>query len=475
MRLVETPRPAGRGLTVDRLWIWVGVLVPVFRVWVIPMGTVDLAYHVRLGDAMLSGAGIPRADTFSFTAAGRPWVDQQWAAQIALAALHRAGGWATVAGAWAVLTAAAMAFLILACRELGAPPRAAVVLSLGGFAVAAENLAMRPQVFAVVLFSAVQWLVARRRRRPRGLFLVPVLGVVWANVHGSFALAPLLLGLAWLEDRRDQDTGARRTLLIGMASVLATLANPFGFGAWRYVVEISSNPTIRDLITEWAPPTPRTYSGAAFLVSILLVTAYLARRKAPVPWLTLLRLGVFVAIAAPAVRGTVWWGFAAPAAIAPLVGAPRRKRGAGRPAANRAMAAAVTAAAIAGLPWWWGRGGASLLDRAPVAIADDARSRLPPGSHVLVAQDWASWFEYADPSMKVFVDSRIEVYPQAVWDDYFSARDARTGWQATLERRGVQAAVLNPGQAGPLIDAMLADPGWRLVAQDDGGYLFVRR
>jgi hypothetical protein len=171
----------------------------------------------------------------------------------------------------------------------------------------------------------------------------------------------------------------------------------------------------------------------------------------------------------------VWWGFAAPVALAPLVGPPRKRRGPGRPAWNRAMAAAVTVAAIAGLPWWWGRTGTSLLDDAPTTIAAEAQARLPAGTRLLVAQDWASWFEYADPSMKVFVDSRIEVYPQAVWDDYFSARDAQTGWQATLDRRGVQAAALNPSQAGPLIDAMLGDPGWHLIAQGSGGYLFVRR
>jgi len=113
MLAVRTPEPARQVMTLDRLWILVAILVPVFRVWVIPMGTVDLAYHVRIGEAILHGAGIPRTDTLSFTAAGRPWTDQQWAGQVALALIHRAGGWTTVAVAWAVLAGAAVALLIV--------------------------------------------------------------------------------------------------------------------------------------------------------------------------------------------------------------------------------------------------------------------------------------------------------------------------------------------------------------------------
>ena len=46
------------------------------------MSTVDLTYHVRLGEQILHGS-LPRVDTFTFSAPGGTWTDQQWLAQAA--------------------------------------------------------------------------------------------------------------------------------------------------------------------------------------------------------------------------------------------------------------------------------------------------------------------------------------------------------------------------------------------------------
>ena len=63
-----------------------------------------------------------------------------------------------------------------------------------------QTLAMRPQLFAVPLFAASLWILAGRHAHPARLWALPVLAIVWANVHGSFVFAPLLVGLALVED-----------------------------------------------------------------------------------------------------------------------------------------------------------------------------------------------------------------------------------------------------------------------------------
>ena len=49
-------------------------------------------WHVAVGEKTLAAGRVLREDPFSFTRAGRPWVDHQWLANCGMAAVHRANG-----------------------------------------------------------------------------------------------------------------------------------------------------------------------------------------------------------------------------------------------------------------------------------------------------------------------------------------------------------------------------------------------
>ena len=91
-----------------------------------------------------------------------------------------------------------------------------------------------------------------------------------------------------------------------------------------------------------------------------------------------------------------------------------------------------------------------------------------------MSQTYASWFELELPSMPVFVDSRIELFPTSIWNAYLAVGGAREGWQATLDRWDVDAVVINPDQDGVLTSHIEDDPAWRLAFKDDSGSVFVR-
>ncbi len=90
-RPLEAPIPTTRR-PIDVAWAALTVLVPVIVTLIGKMGAVDLAYHVRTGDMILRTGSIPRVDTFTFTVFGRPWLDQQWLAQVVFAWFYRYGG-----------------------------------------------------------------------------------------------------------------------------------------------------------------------------------------------------------------------------------------------------------------------------------------------------------------------------------------------------------------------------------------------
>jgi hypothetical protein len=80
---------------------------------------------------------------------------------------------------------------------------------------------------------------------------------VWANVHGSFVLAPLLLGYAWLEDRQ-AGVPSRSAFAVLVVAVAATLVNPFGPGVWAYAAGLTTNADVTARVSEWQPVSLRT-------------------------------------------------------------------------------------------------------------------------------------------------------------------------------------------------------------------------
>ena len=188
-------------------WASLAFLVPTIVSLFSKMGAIDLAYHLRAGEEVLSGH-IPRVDTYTFSVPGTPWLDQQWAAQGVFAAIYRAGGWPMLEAAQALLVGITFFLVYLAARNAGARVRTASLLTLGGFLVASPGLGMRPQLLALPLFAALLWVTAGREAHPGRLWLAPVFAAMAANLHGSFTLFPLVLGLAWLEDRRTRSPQA---------------------------------------------------------------------------------------------------------------------------------------------------------------------------------------------------------------------------------------------------------------------------
>src|SRR5262249_38847569 len=174
--------------------------------------------------------------------------------------------------------------IYLACRARGARIRTASILTTAGFLVASPTLSIRPQLIALPLFAAALWALAGRATSPRRVYLVPVLAAVCANVHGSFTIFPLVVGLAWVEDAVAHVPGSRRLFWLIWITAAATLLNPFGVGIWSYAYDLSTNPVIRKTITEWAPVTVTDVSGIFMVGSALGVVAILARRGTRTPW-----------------------------------------------------------------------------------------------------------------------------------------------------------------------------------------------
>jgi hypothetical protein len=314
------PVGAGPWLTLPRLWLVV-VLggIAVMELAQVP-SAVDLAYHLKVGELIVAERAVPRTDMLAWTTSGQPWLDQNWGAQVALYGIWRLGGLPLLTVASSLCAVVTWGLVAAACRRRTANLRLIAGAVLAGYAAAAAGLSPRPQLFSMLLFAAELYLLEVARTRPRVALAIPLLMVLWANLHGAFVVGVglLVIEVAAAVWRRDRPVAARY-LLVTVASLAGLLVNPWGARVLGYAISFPANPTVTGFVSEWGPATLRQLPGTMILVAIGVLVVALVRVPSPgrAPE-QLLRMALLAALALWAIRAGAWFGLALPVALCAL-------------------------------------------------------------------------------------------------------------------------------------------------------------
>ncbi len=246
------------------------------------------------GSRILDEGRIPRIDSYSFTAAGRPYVAHEWMAAVFFHLIHAEWGVRGLILASALVVALTALLLALAAGEAGAG-LAALLPSLAlGLWIAASRFWVRPHVFSWLFTAIYLWALlhyARGRRRAGILLLLLPVQVLWANTHAGGVMGLLMLGLLTLGEgleglRESLSAAARRAripALITIAAALATMINPWGPRILSFPFELTSMRLYMERIYEWQPPWHPSFNANPMLaawmaLSCALLTALFAAR-----------------------------------------------------------------------------------------------------------------------------------------------------------------------------------------------------
>jgi hypothetical protein len=480
----SVPTTSRWAISRGRLFMLLAIFLPAVASLLAPMASQDIAYQIRTGQLMLDSGRLIDTDPFTFTVAGESWLNQQWGASLLLGAGYDAVGWAGLLLLRAVLIGLTFALVYAACRGAGANHIVSAITTLGMFLVAMSNLGLRSQTFGLLCFAAVVAILVYRRKHPLLLWLIPLVMIGWGNTHGSFFIGWAAIGVAALEDLAARSRLAVVTVVVGVLSVLATLIGPWGVAMWQYVIDLSTNPLIPELVTEWQASTLKDPTGLFFYLSVAIVVLLLVLRGRAISWWQLAWLAGLVVIGMMAVRGVAWWAIGAAPVVALLAsGLAIRDRRLGDPELDAPRGVGYTAIAsvlvllvVVALPVWrpidrvYGPQG--VVRDAPRGVTEGLLAQAAASDRLLAEQTWGSWLEFAVPGLPLMVDSRIELFDRAIWGDYLHVVNARADWAEILDRWEVTLVAIAPdAQLRPFLDA---DPGWLLQFEDDEGAIYRR-
>jgi hypothetical protein len=410
---------------------------------------------------MLDHRHVLNHDIFSYTAAGRHWATPEWGYDVVLAQSVRTVGpvafWLLSAGL-ATLTVVAIA---IRSRLVGAGWTWTGLLCVEAGAAITLFLDDRPQMFSYFFVALLLLLLTLARRRLRWLWTIPVLFVVWANLHGSFllGLAILLLEVVAATVRvRFGRVSVRDPLAKGpvlatfVASGLATLVNPFGAGVYSSALGVTFNQDVRRLIAEWQSPDFHDPATMAVIVLPVAVTvAYLAFSPRAVPALELALAAFLLVSSLEAVRFVPYFAIAwcALAASCPPLEDERL-----RP--NLMVWPLVAVLGVSFLHGPWYRAGAPAPSVPVPAVAY-------LGHHPGRIFSTYLWNDYLDwVGRPVFVDGRTEIYTDnGVLSQYLAIDNLTTDPDPLLRSHGVDYVLWPRGTA--LVQYLEHDARWRVV------------
>jgi hypothetical protein len=119
--------------------------------------------------------------------------------------------------------------------------------------------------------------------------------------------------------------------------------------------------------------------------------------------------------------------------------------------------------------------GAAELFSADTPVAAAEYLRMHPSGRLFNEMGYGSYLDWAlYPSMQVFIDPRIELYPSTLWQDYVAIGEARN-YNALLEKYGATRVLLDRLLQPRLSAALAADSGWQREYADPRAEIYRRR
>ena len=456
----------------------------------------DTARHIRHGEWILQH-GLIRADPFSFSRAGEPFVGFEYGSQVVFGLVHRLAGLPGIVVLSALLIAATWALVARFMLRRGTDPAFAYCVTMAAAILGAMHWAARPHLFTQLLVVILlDWLDRPDGQRP-GWWAFAGLFLLWANLHGGFVYGLILMGLFGLPDlldalRAPRDPERRRKAAtwigLGASAAAVTVLNPYGVAIPLHVLGFFQSGLIQSQTNEFMPPGFRDIGTRLFLLVVLVAVAALARSRRPLAPAHLLVVLGNLAFALMARRNIALFSITALPLLAVHFDPSWRRLP--EPPNFRASFAQAQRTGRFG-PWvalptvllilfamTGGRiGGAQITPRHfdpeifPVEAVRRAREAGLEG-RIFNEFLWGGYLLHAWPEQKVFIDGGTDHYGEELFTDYLEIWTVQPGWRDRVARWDFDHAMV-PSRSR-LAQQLVREPGWSLAWCDVRAAILTR-
>jgi hypothetical protein len=474
-------------LTLAGLLVTVGVIAFNLKFSVLDL---DIWWHLKAGDWIVQHRAVPHTGLFSWTAADRPWVAYSWGYEVLMSRAYAWFGLVGVGVYGTLLTLGVAYFIYWMARRLSGRFWLACMLAVVTCSAFLFNLMPRPVFFSMMLFCVTLTLVleAHRTGRVQLLYWLPLVFLLWANLHIQFIYGLFVVGLLlavnlaqWLAARLGWEPAwllqpklpAATLAAVFAACVIATCIGPYSYHLYQVIFQYGQAKVPYRMIMELQPLNFR--AGSHYVQLLLMAFAFFAvGRRRQVDVFKLLLLSIAGAVAFRTMRDAWFICIPAAACIADSL-ADETTREAKETWLQKVAVAVVVAVSLlvfAGSTDFNTRG----LDRAisgflPVNAVNYLRKNPAPGP-LYNTLDWGGFLIWYMPNYPVAIDGRTDLYGDELDEQFFTTANGAPSYidDAYLNQAGV--VILQ--KSNNLVSILQADSRFQLVYQDQLAAVFVR-
>ncbi|HJU06838.1 MAG TPA: hypothetical protein VJ692_16935, partial [Nitrospiraceae bacterium] len=468
----------------------------------------DFGWHLRTGLDLIATGRLPKTDPYSHTMPDWPWVEHAWLMDGIIGLIYSGLGGVGVI----VLFAAVIASALIMGAASARASRTIRFISVAAVAwIALPFLGARMQMVTLLGVAIVLWLWRTYRdERLTHLWAMPMLFLLWANVHGGFTAGLFTVGVILMASgiarltimqwpslsRRIAEPilswpQIRHLALVFVISILITLINPYG---WRLHGEIYASLTDRfmlDTLREWQSVSLYTRAGAIYVIYVVTLAGALVawyRRVEPVRWAV---FAVFLLLSLRHSRNVpffllvslpVWAEMLSASATRMSAWVPAEWIARGRAAFAGSLLMAITLVLL-------GSGHLERVARCGLATDDFFRDTEYPieavhwvqahrgqlGSNLYNDYGLGGFLLWWLPGEKIFIDGRMPAWrvgDRWILYDYLVLANRDPPEFGVLNKYLVDWAIV--GRETTLERAMASQPEWRKVYEDLKVRIYVK-
>ena len=444
----------------------------------------DIWWHLHNADYLFQHHALPRTDLYSFTVPGHAWINHEWLSEVPYYLAWRAWGLLGIEGVMlAVLAFIFLGILYLSYQE-SRNYKAAIAATCYAIFLASVSFGPRTILFGYAYMVVLLIVLQRfRQKRQAPLWLLPLLFCVWANTHGSWLIGLVVFSIViaggflngkWgsIENTAWTPTQIKKLVITWSASVAALFVNPFGWRLVFYPFDLAFRQKLNiEHVEEWVSVNFHDTRGKVVMALLLalLISAILRVSR----W-TLAELGLAL-FALYSGLTYIRFLFLVGIVVAPILAKmldfmPPYRAEIDTPILN----AFVMLAMIGGMVHYWSTTAklqSSLAEQYPVQAMSYLEAH-PPRGRMLNFYLWGGYLNWKDPNLKVFIDSRVDIFEyEGVLKDYLDIL-ALNQPEALLDKYKIRYVLFPRGEA--LTYVLQHDPKWKLLYSDQLSYLFER-